>query len=41
MTYLGLLIAFLQRLSEAEPDKQIDGGMLKRVNPGHLLTLIS
>lgn len=32
---------FLLWLSEAEPDRQIDSGMLKRVNPGHPLTLIS
>lgn len=41
VTYLRVLIVFLERLSEADPDRQIDGGMLKRVNPGHPLTLIS
>lgn len=36
-----LLIVLLVGLIEAEPDRQIDSGMLKRVNPGHPLTLIS
>lgn len=41
VTDLVLLIIFLLQLSEAEPDRQVDSGMLKRVNPGHLVTLIS
>lgn len=45
--YLVLMIVFFifififALLSEAEPDRQIDSEMLKRVNPGHPLTLIS
>lgn len=41
VTRLVLLITFLLQLSEAEPDRQVDSGMLKRVNPGHPVTLIS
>lgn len=41
VTDLVLLIIFLLQLSESEPDRQVDSGMLKRVNPGHPVTLIS
>lgn len=36
-----ILIVLLRQLSEAEPDRQVDSGMLKRVNPGHPLIVIN